>query len=188
MSQKPPLNKFEWIEDTSQFNGDFIKNYNEESDEGYFLEVDIQYPEELHELHNDLPVLPERMKLGKIEKLVTNLHHKTEYVRHTRNLKQVLNHGLILNKVHTIIKFNQKDWLKSYIHMNSELRQKAENNFEKDFFKLMNNVVFGKTMENGRKYRDIKLATTERKRNYLVSELNYHATKFFIENLLAKEI
>ena len=91
------------------------------------------------------------MKLGKIEKLVTNLHHKTEYVRHTRNLKQVLNHGLILNKVHTIIKFNQKDWLKSYIHMNSELRQKAENNFEKDFFKLMNNVVFGKTMENGRK-------------------------------------
>ena len=72
--------------------------------------------------------------------------------------------------------------------MNSELRQKAENNFEKYFFKLMNNVVFGKTMENGRKYRDIKLATTERKRNYLVSELNYHATKFLIENLLAKEI
>ena len=188
MSKKPPLNKFEWIEDTSQFNGDFIKNYNEGSDEGYFLEVDVQYLEKLHELHNDLPVLPERMKLGKIEKLVTNLHHKTEYVIHTRNLKQVLNHGLILNKVHTIIKFNQKDWLKSYIDMNSELRQKAENNFEKYFFKLMNNVVFGETMENGRKYRDIKLATTERKKNYLVSELNYHATKFLIENLLAKEI
>ena len=76
MSQKLPVDKFEWIEDTSPFNEDFIKNYNEESDEGYFVEVDIQYPEKLHELHNELPLLPERIKLKKFEKLVTNLHDK----------------------------------------------------------------------------------------------------------------
>ena len=73
MSQKLPVNNFEWIENTSQFNEDFIKNYNDESDEEYFLEVDVQYPEKLHELHNDLPFLPETMKIEKAEKLVTNL-------------------------------------------------------------------------------------------------------------------
>ena len=82
----------------SQFNEDFIKNYNEEKDEGYFLEVNVQYPEKLHELHNDLPFLPEKIKFEKAEKLVTNLHDKTEYVIHIRNLEQRLNHELILRK------------------------------------------------------------------------------------------
>ena len=103
MLQKLPVNKFEKVKDTSQFNEGFIKNYNEESDEGYFLEVDVQYSEKLHELHNDLPFLPKRMKIEKVEKLVTNLHDKTEYVIHIRNLKQALNHGLILKKVHRVI-------------------------------------------------------------------------------------
>ena len=98
MSQKLPVNKFEWIEDTSQFNEDFLKNYNKKSDEGYFLEVDVQYPEKLHELHNGLPFLPERMKIEKVEKLVTNIHDKTEYVIHIKNSKQALNHGLIFKK------------------------------------------------------------------------------------------
>ena len=92
MSQKLSVNNFEWIKDTSQFNEYFIKNYNEESDEGYFLEVDVQYHEKLHEPHNNLPFLPERMKTEKFEKLVTNLHDKTEYVIHIRNLKKPLNH------------------------------------------------------------------------------------------------
>ena len=108
MSQKLPVNKFEWIEETSQINEDFIKNYNEETDEGYFLEVAVQYPEKLHELHNDLPFLPERKKIKKVETLVTNFYYKTEYVIHIRNLKQALNHGLILKEVHKVIKFNQK--------------------------------------------------------------------------------
>ena len=108
MPQKLPVNKFEWIEDTFQFNEGFIKNYNEESDEGYFLEVDVHYPEKFSELHNDLPFLPERMKIEKVEKLVTNLHDKTEYVIHLKNLKQALNHGLILKKVQRMIKFDQK--------------------------------------------------------------------------------
>ena len=96
-----------WIKDTSQFNEDFIKNYNEESDEGYFLEVDVQYLEKVHELHHDLPFLPERMRIEKVEKLVANLHDKTEYVIHIRNLKQALNHGVVLTKVHRVIRFNQ---------------------------------------------------------------------------------
>ena len=130
----------------------------------------------------------QKEKNKKVEKLVSNLYDKNEYVIHIRNLNQALNHGLILKEFHGVIKFNQKDWLKAYIHMNTKLRQKAKNNFEKDFFKLMNNVVFGKTMENVRKYRDIKLVTTERRRNYLVSDPNYHIAKVFTENLLATEM
>ena len=148
MSQKLPVNYFEWIEDTSTFNEDFIKKYNEESDEGYFLEVDDQYPEKLHKRHNDLQFLPERMKIVKVEKLVTNLHNKTDYVIHIKNLKQTLNHGLILEKVHRVIKFNEKAWLEPCIDMNTKLRQKVKNNFEKDFFELMNSAFFfGKTLE-----------------------------------------
>ena len=93
--QKLPVNNFEWIKDTFQFNEDFIKSYNEKKYEGYFPEDDVQYIEKLHELHNDLPFLPKRMKIEKIEKLVANFHDKTEYVLHIRNLKQALNHGLV---------------------------------------------------------------------------------------------
>ena len=96
--QKLPINNFEWIQVTSHFNEDFIKNYNEKSDEGYFLEADVQYPKTLNGVRNDLPFLPERMKIEKVEKLVTNLYDKTEYVIHKRNLKQALNHGLVLKK------------------------------------------------------------------------------------------
>ena len=80
MSQKLPVNNFEWIEDTFQFNKGLITNYNEERNEEYFLEVDVQYLEKLYELYNDLLFLPERIKIEKVEKLVTNLHDKTVYV------------------------------------------------------------------------------------------------------------
>ena len=108
MLQKLQVNNFDWIEDTSQFNEDFIKKYNEGSNEGYFLEVDVQYPEKLHDLNNDLQIFPGRMEIDKVEKFVANLDDKTEYVIHIRNLKQALNHGLVLKKVHKVIKFNQK--------------------------------------------------------------------------------
>ena len=100
------------------------------------------------------------------------------------NLKQALNHGLVLKKVHTVVEFNKNTWLKPYIDINTDLK-KQKNGFEKDFFKLMDTAVFGKTLENVRKHRDIKLVTTERRRNYLASEPNYHTTKFFKEHLLA---
>ena len=125
------------------------------------------------------------MKLEKVEKLVADLHDKTKYVIDIRNLKQALNHGLILKKVYRVIQFDQKAWLKPYYAMNTEIRQETKNNFEKDFSKLMNNAVFGKSMKNVRIHRGIKLVTTERKRNYLVSEPNYHTTKIFTENLIA---
>ena len=158
MSQKLPVNEFEQTKDTSKFNEDFIKNYNEDSGERYFLEVDVQYSEKLHERHNDLPFLPERMKIEKkVEKLVTNILDKTEYVIYIRNLKQALNHGLILKKVHRVIKFNQKDRPKPYIDMNIKLRHKSKNHFEKDVFMLMNNAVCGNTMANVRKHRILNL-------------------------------
>ena len=117
---------FEWIEDTFQFNEDFMKNYDEESDEEYFLEVDVQYLEKLHELHNELPFLPKRMKIKKVEKPVANLHDKTEYVILIINLKQPLNHELILKTVHRVITFNQNAWLKPYIDMNTDLSKKQK--------------------------------------------------------------
>ena len=125
MSQKLQVNDFEWIKDTLKFDEDLISNYNEESDAGYFLKVDVQYIEKLHELHNDLPFLTERMKIEKVEKLVANLHHKSEHVIHKRNLKQALHHGLVLKKVHKAIKFNQNAWLKPHISVNTDLRKKG---------------------------------------------------------------
>ena len=144
MLQKLPVNGFKWIKNTSQFNEDFIKNYNEESDDGYFLEVDVQYLEKLYEIHDDLPFTLKRLKIEKVEKFVSNLHDKTEYFIHIRIFKQALIHGLALKKVHRVIKFNEKAWLKQYIDMNNKLRKNAKNYFEKGFFKLMNNVVLGK--------------------------------------------
>ena len=115
------------------------------------------------------------------------MQDKENYVVHIRALKQALNHGLILKKVNKVIQLNQKVWLKPYIDVNTKLRTEAKNGFEKDFFKLMNNAVFGKTMENVRKHRDIKLVTTDKRRNQLASEPNYHTPKIFSENLMAIE-
>ena len=128
------------------------------------------------------------MKFEKVEKLITNLHDKFEYVIHRRNLKQALNHGLVLKKVNRRIQFNQIAWLKSCIDLNIEIK-KNKMHFEKDFLKLMNNGVLGKIMEHVRKQRDVKLVTTERKRNYLVSEPNYQTyQKFSTETLLVTEM
>ena len=145
MSQKLPVNVFRFENDLSRFNENFLKNYNENSDIGYLLEVDVEYPKKYWVL--------------------------------IRALKQASNHGLILKEMHRVIKFNQKAWLKPYIDMNTELRKEAKYECEMDFFKLINNSVFRKTMENVRRHRDIKLVTTEEKRTELASEPNYDKTK-----------
>ena len=123
------------------------------------------------------------MKLDKCKKLVCSLLNKNKYVIHKKSLKQALNHGLTFKKIHTIIEFNQEAWLEPYIETNTELRKLAGNPFDKDFFKLMNNGVFGKTMENIRKHRNIKLVTTNKKRNKLVSEPNYHTMNYISKDL-----
>ena len=165
MPQKLPVNNLKWVEDLVKFNENFIKNYDENSDEGYVLEVDVEYPKELFNLHKDLPFLPKSEKINKCKKLICSIESKEKYVVHIRALKQALNHGLKLKKIHRVIQFNQKAWLKLYIEMNTESRKGAKNNFEKDFCKLMNNSVFGKTMKNLRNYRDIKLLKSEKEKN-----------------------
>ena len=162
MPKKLPVNVFKWT-DNNIINEEFIKNYNENDKKGYILEVDIKYLKNFHDLHSDLPFLPERMEINKGKMLVCNLYNKKKYVVHINSLKRALNHGLKLKKIHRIIEFNQEAWLKPYIDMNTELRKLARNDFEKYLFKLMNNSVFGKTMENIRKHRDIKLVTTYKK-------------------------
>ena len=145
MSQPLPVDGFDWVKNLSKIGEDFIKNYEEDSEKGYIFDVDIEYSRELHDLHSDLSFLPERMKVNKCNKLVCNLYSKNNYVIHIRSLKQALNHGLILKKVHRVIQFNQEAWLKPYIDMNNKLRKQAKNDFEKDFYKLMNKSAFWMT-------------------------------------------
>ena len=145
--------------------------------------MDVKYPKRLHDLHSDLAFLPERIEINKCKNFICNLSNKKKYVIHVNSLKQALNHGSKLKKIHRVIEFNQKEWLKPYIDMNTELRKAANNDFEKDFFKLMNNSVFGKTVENIRQHRDIKLVTTDKKRSKLVSEPNYHTVNLISEDL-----
>ena len=182
MSKKLPVNGFKWL-DSDKINEKFIKNYNEDNNKGYILEVDVKYPKRLHKLHSDLPFLSERMEINKCKKLVCNLSNKKKYLIHINSLKQALNHGLKLKKIHRVIEFNQDAWLDPYIDKNTELRKAAPDDFKKDFFKLINNSVFGKTMENIRKHRDTKLVTTDKKRSKLVSEPNYHTINLISEDL-----
>ena len=188
MTEKLSVRGFRWMEDISKIDEDFVKDYNKNDNKGYILDVDIDYPSKLQNLHSDLPFLPERMVINNTKKLVCNLNDKKNYIVHINVLKQALDHGLKLRKVHRVIEFEQEAWLKEYIDVNTELRKKATNDFEKDFFKLMNNAVFGKTMENVRKHRDIKLVKTDKKRNKLVSEPNFHTVKLIDNNLTIIEM
>ena len=183
MSQKLPVGNFKWIEkdDLLKFDEKFIKNYDENSDKGYVLEVDVIISKNLHKLHSDLPLLPERVKINNSSKLTCNVQNKENYVVHIRALEKALNNG--------VIQFDQEAWLKIYIDGNTELRKEAKNYFEKDFFKLMNNSVFWKTMENDvRNHRDIKIVTTNKQRSRLASEPNYHTTKHISKDLLIVEM
>ena len=148
------------------------------------LEVDLEYPEKLHDLHNDYPLAPERLQINKVEKLIPNLSYKTKYVLHCQNLKLYLELGLKLKHIHRGIKFKEKPWMKSYIELNTDLRTKGKNDFEKDFFKLMNNSVFGKTMENIRNRADVRLVNNQEKAQKLISKPNLKHWARFDENLI----
>ena len=190
MSQKLAVRNFKLIEkcDISKFDEEFIKNCDENSDKGYILEVDVKYPEKICMLHSDLAFLPERMKINKCTKFICTIQNKENYVIHIRASNQAISHELELTKVHRIIEFDQDAWLKPYIDMNTDLRKQAKTDFEKEFFKLMNNSVFGKTMENVRNHRDIRMVTTDKRRSILASEPNYHSTKYNSKDLLIMEM
>ena len=148
------------------------------------LEVDLDYPESLHDEHNDYPLAPERMTINKVDKLVPNLNDKKKYVIYYENLKLYERLGLKVSKIHRGIKFEERDWLKEYIDLNTSLRIKAKNDFEKDFFKLMNNSVFGKTMESTEKRLDVRLVTKREEAMKLSSKPNYDSHTIFDEHLI----
>ena len=156
MSKTLPVDGFKWVDDLSMFTEDFIKSYDEEGDVGYLLFVDIEYPKTLCMLHSDLPFLREKMKINKCPKLVCYVTGKENYSIHFVALKQALNHGLKRIRVHSVISFRQEAWLKPYIDLNIELRKNAKSEFEKDFYKLKINSIYGKTVQNDRKHRDIQ--------------------------------
>ena len=180
MSQPLPTGGFRWVNIDPNEIGELAKC----DGIGYLLEVDISYPQELHNSHNDLPFMCEKMKINGVEKLVPNLFNKKNYIIHIRTLDQALKHRLILEKIHSVIEFIQTAWMKPYIDFYTQLRTQARNDFEKDFFKLMNNSVFGKTMENIRKYRKIKLVTNAESYLKTIMKPNFKSGVLFGENLM----
>ena len=186
MSQKLPVHSFNWLTDREIKNLFKVQVVQFWERTPCILEVDLEYPEELHDLHNDYPLCPERVECDHgVKKLIPNLRHKNNYVVHYKTLIQYLNLGMELKKIHRGIKFIESDFLKPYIDMNTNLRSKAKNDFEKDFFKLMNNSVFGKTMENIRNRVNIKLVDTGEQFKKLVAKPNYESRKIFNENLVS---
>ena len=201
MSQYLPTGGFKWLSE-KEVN---LSKFDNESEKGLILEVDLEYPKELHDLHNDYPLAAEKIKvtenmlspfckkiaekfgvkIGLVEKLVPTLFNKERYVLHYRNLQLYMSLGLKLTKIHRALEFDQSPWLKSYIDFNTKKRANAKNSFEKDFFKLMNNSVFGKTMENLRKRQDIKLVTDEENLLRWASKPSFISCKIFNEDLVA---
>ena len=162
MSQPLPTGKFHWVEFRKDWSPKtIVEELVVKKDRGYLLEVDVAYPRKLHDYHNDLPFMCGKMKINGVEKLVPNLYYKRKYAIHIKASKQAIDHGLVLEKIHRAIEFKQSAWMREYIDFNTRLRTAAKNDFEKDFYKLMNNSVFGKAMENIRKHRNIKLVNNE---------------------------
>ena len=149
------------------------------------LEVDLEYPKSLYDLHSDYPLAPERVEVNKVDKLIPNLWNKKKYVIHYENFKQYLSLGLKLTHIHRGIKFEESQWLEKYITLNTNLRMEAKNEFEKDFFKLMNNSVFGKTMENIRNRVNIKLVNDKKQAEKLSAKPNFSHCNIFSEDLVA---
>ena len=186
MSEKLPVHNFKWMSNKQiekLFNNQIVQVWKKTP---CILEVDLEYPEELHDLHNDYPLCPERVECNNgVKKLIPNLRDKNNYVVHYKTLMQYLSLGMKLKKIHRGIKFTESAFLKPYIDKNTKLRAQAKNDFEKDFFKLMNNSVFGKTMENIRNRVNIKLVSTGEQFKKLTAKPNYESRKIFNENLVS---
>ena len=206
MSQPLPTGGFRWVEDCDGLAGT-IKDQPADGPEGFILEVDLEYPRELHDEHNAYPLAPERIVVQKdwmseyqhgllgvasaeVEKLVPNLRDKNHYVLHYRNLQLYLELGMKLKKIHRALCFEQSPWMEPYIRMNTELRKQATSAFEKDLYKLMNDSVFGKTMENMRKRVNVKLVRSheEDKLRRLIASPSFARANIFDDGLAAVEV
>ena len=176
MMKPLPVGDFKWMEEKE------LKHWK---DTPCILEVDLEYPRDLHDLHNDYPLAPERLKIKNVEKLIPNLWDKEKYIVHHENLKLYEELGLKVKKIHRGIKFREEPWMRSYIELNTRLRANGKIDFEKDFFKLMNNSVFGKTMENIRNRVDVKLVNNRGAAEKLSAKPNFKHCTIFDENLVA---
>ena len=176
---KSPTSGFKWMTD------DELDDWKHLS---CILEIDLEYPEDLHDLHNDYPLAPERVKIGKVEKLIPSLNSKTNYVVHYENLKLYQSLVLKITNIHRGIKFEESTWLEQYINLNTKLRTKVKqsgNNFEVDFFKLINKSVFGKTLENIINRVDIRLISSDKVIQKLAAKPNFDRCTIFDKNLIA---
>jgi len=180
MCQPMPLCDITWDTDVSI---DQVLETADDNETGYIVEVDVSYPRELHETHKDLPFLPVRAN-----KLLATLYDKSHYVVHYVTLKQAVENGLIVTKLYKTLKFKQSRWIQPYINLNTQMRIKATNNFEKDFYKLMNNAVFGKTMENVRKRVEIHLIIDESKVKKQIVKANFKRSVVYDVKLVMIEM
>lgn len=180
MSEALPLRDFRWCD--TDIN---IQEIADDAETGYILEVDLEYPDYLHISHNEYPLAPvsEIPPGSKEKRLFLTLENKSHYVVHYRNLKFYLRHGLILKKIHRVFQFTQKPFLKMYIDHNTQLRTAANNSFERNFYKLMNNSVFGKCMEDVRRRRDIRLCCSTKAAEKLISKPNFLDRSIFSPSL-----
>jgi len=190
MCQPLPFANFRWVGDISNFN---VMDVALDSLTGYILEVNLEYPQHLQDAHVDLPFCPTRDKPpGKREnKLLATFYNKKCYVIHYRNLQQCTCHGLQVTKIHRVLQFAQSLWLCDYIQLNTDFRTCANNDFEKNLYKLMNNVEFGKTMENVRNHVDVRLLTHWDGRygaEAMIAKPNFHSRRVFSEYLIAIEM
>ena len=185
MSQSLPTGNFRWLSTTEVNRFDIFRIENDYK-KGYVMEVDLEYPEELHDLHNDLPLAPESLEVNKVPKLIPNLRDRKKYVVHYRNFKTVFTTRFNPEKKYIeFLEFEQSPWMKPYIDLNTEKRKKAQDEFSKDIYKLMNNSVFGKTMENIRERVDIKLVQTKAELLKLTSKPTLKTITRFSDNLIA---
>ena len=191
MSQSLPINGFKWIKDITKDTLMSIldkANYSminpKKGDKGYIFEVDLEYPSELWDTHNDYPLAPERLNVNGVEKLISHFKPPKNYVIHYRNLRQCLEMGLRVTAVHRGLIFNLSPWTEPYIRKNTELKKTAANSFEKDFFKLMNNSVFGKTIENIRKRQNVLLVDDREKAAKLTTRPNFSRATYLTPTLL----
>jgi hypothetical protein len=201
MSQPLPNGEFEWVEDLENIR---LDDYLKDDGRGMVLEVDMEYPPELHDLHNGYPLAPEskeidssmlsdyarniaekfQLTIGGVRKLITSLGPRKKYVSHVRNLKLYTDLGMKLTRVHRAVTFKQSCWLKDYIDFNTKMRSTAKNTFEKNFFKLMNNSIYGKTMENLRKRVDVKLVSSEKDLLKMTTSPCFQSHRIMNENLI----